>query len=136
MSFNNADAFLQFRVSIAKQLPNVTPKEVEQFAFIASPKDEQFMLQVQLMAARKVREIPMGTELFRAQIANKWRPDQDEEQAYPIPDSEDRMRPNAKKVIDGRANRSGVAVLYAASDIATAISEIRPWNNVLITVST
>jgi hypothetical protein len=39
----------------------------------------------------------------------------------------ERMKPVASKVGDGRANPVGIAFLYLASAIQTAISEIRPW---------
>ena len=43
------------------------------------------------------------------------------------PASEDRIRPKAELVTDGRVNPKGIAYLYLASSIDTAISEVRPW---------
>lgn len=43
------------------------------------------------------------------------------------PASEDRIRPKAELVTEGRANPKGIAYLYLASSIDTAISEVRPW---------
>ncbi|MCY9659617.1 RES family NAD+ phosphorylase [Paenibacillus chondroitinus] len=42
----------------------------------------------------------------------------------------------AKLVSDGRANPRGISYLYTASDIDTAISEVRPWKSALVSVAT
>jgi len=47
----------------------------------------------------------------------------------------DRMTPNPQLVLGGRANPAGIAYLYLASSELTAISEVRPWIGVGVSVA-
>ncbi|MFD1773997.1 RES family NAD+ phosphorylase [Paenibacillus rhizophilus] len=42
----------------------------------------------------------------------------------------------SRLVSDGRANPKGISYLYTSSDIDTAVSEVRPWKNALVSVAT
>ncbi|WP_413769916.1 RES domain-containing protein, partial [Vibrio vulnificus] len=46
---------------------------------------------------------------------------------FPVPYSENRMRPLLNSASEGRANPKGIPCLYVASTKETAMSEIRPW---------
>ena len=76
-------------------------------------------------------QIPKGAILWRAQLGIDYVPVTDESgeevDEEPIGFCGARMKPVAKRVKEGRANSSGIPVLYLASTEQTAISEIRPW---------
>ena len=71
-------------------------------------------------------EIREGMILWRAQLGVDYIPVADEGE-YPMGFSSDRMKPVAEYAREGRANSSGIPVLYLASAEQTAISEVRPW---------
>ena len=76
-------------------------------------------------------EIPKGTILWRAQLGVDYVPLRDAsgeevgEETMGFADA--RMKPVAEYTREGRANSSGIPVLYLASTEQTAISEVRPW---------
>ena len=76
-------------------------------------------------------EIPEGAVLWRAQLGVKYVLTKDisgeELIELPMGFSDDRMKPIGEFAREGRANSSGIPVLYLASTEKTAISEIRPW---------
>jgi hypothetical protein len=49
--------------------------------------------------------------------------------------SAERMLPDPCRVGEGRANRKGVPFLYLASNLDTAMAEMRPWVESLVTVA-
>ena len=77
------------------------------------------------------RGIRKDTILWRAQIGIDYHIETDtsgeEVTEEPIGLSSDRMKPDAGFTGEGRANSSGIPVLYLASTRQTAISEVRPW---------
>lgn len=72
-----------------------------------------------------------GGFIYRAQIGSDWRHEEiPEEDVYidePTPLSPKRMLPDPEHVGNGRANPDGIAYFYGASDLDTAIAEVRPW---------
>ncbi|MCI3921345.1 RES domain-containing protein [Paenibacillus sp. TRM 82003] len=69
------------------------------------------------------------TQFFRAQIGY------DIEKKLPF--SKERLgKAPPKFVSDGRANPRGISYLYVASDIDTAVAEVRPWKSALVSVAT
>jgi hypothetical protein len=50
--------------------------------------------------------------------------------------SEDQIRPKTEHASDGRINPKGIPCLYLASSIDTAIAEVRPWLDELVSVAT
>ena len=84
-------------------------------------------------------EIPKGTILWRAQLGVDYVPISDESGEevgeQPMGFSGDRMKPLAEHAREGRANSSGIPVLYLASTKQTAISEIRPWVQAEVSVA-
>ena len=76
-------------------------------------------------------EIREGTILWRAQLGVEYIPIRDasgeEVGEEPMGFSGTRMKPVAKYATEGRANSSGIPVLYLASTEQTAVSEVRPW---------
>lgn len=47
-----------------------------------------------------------------------------------------RMKPRTDRAREGRANPTGIPVLYLGSTLLTAISEVRPWVGVEVSVAT
>ncbi|WP_181127289.1 RES domain-containing protein [Paenibacillus peoriae] len=72
-----------------------------------------------------------GTQFFRARIgfglSNKGN-------NVPLDEKNLRKAP-PKMVSDGRANPKGISYLYTASDVDTAVSEVRPWKSALVSVA-
>ena len=77
--------------------------------------------------------IPRGIDLWRAQLGIDYDTRHDVE--VPVGFSESRMRPVRHEAREGRANSAGIPVLYLASELNTAISEVRPWVGSKISVA-
>ena len=94
-----------------------------------------------ILGTRHGREskIPNGSTLWRAQIGIEYDPLYDPEgnkyDEAPIGFSEERMKPLTHQGPEGRANPSGIPVLYVASSKQTAISEVRPWIGSMVSVA-
>ena len=86
-----------------------------------------FLDTVMLTRQDRDAEIPKGTILWRAQLGVDYVPFRDASGEEPMGFSGARMKPVAKYAREGRANSSGIPVLYLASTEQTAISEVRPW---------
>ena len=72
-------------------------------------------------------EIREGSTLWRAQLGVDYVPSRDAIGEEPMGFLGARMKPVAEHAREGRANSSGIPVLYLASTEKTAISEVRPW---------
>ena len=92
---------------------------------------QAFLETVKRTLRSREEEIPRGAILWRAQRGVKYIPLKDdtgeEIGEEPIGHPAARMKPIPDKTREGRANSSGIPVLYLASTKDTAISEIRPW---------
>ena len=92
---------------------------------------EAFLDTVMRTRHNRDAEIAKGTVLWRAQLGVNYVPLRDssgeEVGEEPIGFSSDRMKPVAEHAREGRANSSGIPILYLASTEQTAISEVRPW---------
>lgn len=74
-------------------------------------------------------EIVPDTKFYRARIF-------DGDKVYKTSFTKKEMEaPPAEKATAGRVNPNGIAYLYLASDIKTAISEVRPWKSVNVNIS-
>ena len=86
-----------------------------------------------VMGTRQKRDtgIPEDSILWRAQLGVEYVPLKDlagvEVDQEPMGFPAARMKPIAEFAREGRANSSGIPVLYLASTEQTAISEVRPW---------
>lgn len=85
-----------------------------------------------VMRTRQDRDekLQKGTILWRAQLGVEYdlhRHTTGEVTEEPMGFSGSRMKPVAEHAREGRANSSGIPVLYLASTEQTAISEVRPW---------
>ena len=80
-----------------------------------------------------------GSIWFRAQQGVEWHEDKDDDgesmgefiSGY----GADRMKPLPRRAKEGRANPSGIPVLYLGSTVETAVSEVRPWIGAQVSVA-
>ncbi|MEJ0025948.1 MAG: RES family NAD+ phosphorylase [Rhizomicrobium sp.] len=98
--------------------------------YATDPASRAFIQTVLATAPVRDLTINKGLILYRAQLDVEERVFQDDDGAERIEivgHALDRMMPNSEKVQAGRANPSGIAYLYLASQKLTAVSEVRPW---------
>ena len=88
-----------------------------------------------VLATNRNRDLPIpgGTVWWRAQLGIDYCTRFDVEEPVGFPES--RMRPVRSEAREGRANSAGIPVLYVASELNTAISEVRPWVGSRISVA-
>jgi len=102
--------------------------------YLPSDKSKAFLAELARTSVTRVRRIPVGKTLCRAQVAHQDREDK-YAGAVAGPALPDRMIPLADAASDGRANPEGIPRLYMAFDRHTAIAEVRPWIGSLVTVA-
>ncbi len=91
---------------------------------------KEFLEEVELTSPGRVRIFEKGSNFFRAQIGNNWCKDD-----MPSPHDIARMFPQKQQAIEGRANPKGIPHLYMSTDKQTAMSEVRPWVGVKVSVA-
>ncbi|MDX6306768.1 MAG: hypothetical protein QOI77_3737 [Blastocatellia bacterium] len=78
-------------------------------------------------ATKRVATIALGSEFFRARQGIAW-VEEEFGGERPAPYSKQEMGPPPARLAQGgRLNPGGIPYLYLASDIKTAIAEVRPW---------
>ena len=95
-----------------------------------------FLEAVKRTSESRVRSIPVGFRLWRAQLGHAWAPYYDDDgiqrgevpAAYPA----ERMKPLEGRAKEGRANPKGIAVLYLSTKPEIAMFEVRPWLGSLV----
>ncbi|MYC35711.1 MAG: RES family NAD+ phosphorylase [Chloroflexi bacterium] len=118
--FSSWRSYRKFEQRVRRRRRHIWDREIE--AFLET-----------VMQTRQSRdsEILEDTVLWRAQLGVVYIPLNDENgQEYgeqPMGFSGARMKPVAEYAREGRANSSGIPILYLASTEETAISEVRPW---------
>ena len=100
---------------------------------------EAFLKKVMQTRQGRDAEILKDTILWRAQLGVDYVPLKDEDgQEFgddPMEFSGTRMKPVAEYAREGRANSSGIPVLYLASTEQAAIFEVRPWVGTEVSVA-
>ena len=86
---------------------------------------------INLKGLKKLLPYLKSNEIIRGYKLSRARRNSDSD-LYPC---NDMGKPPIRKAVPGRANPKGISYLYLASDIDTAISEIRPTFNDFITVA-
>ena len=71
------------------------------------------------------RILPEGFPLYRAQHGVNYK--EHDDQLVILAHNADRMTPQRDRAREGRANSKGIPILYLATSVKTAISEVRPW---------
>lgn len=123
--------------------------------FVREDAVVEFLNTVLGTVAKRLRRLPAGGILFRAQpgsfpttelvrvpqelqgagLGEEEEPEEEEIEVMaqaPLPP--DRMIPKAEYVGDGRVNPRGIPCLYLASSLNAVISEMRPWIGSYITI--
>ena len=105
--------------------------------FLHSPEVSAFLEAVCQGSKNRLVTVPTGTSLCRAQVGHSEAPRRlgSDPVWVEAPYPPERMIPSKKNASEGRINPRGIAYLYLASDQKTAISEVRPSAEMLVTVA-
>jgi len=103
--------------------------------FVRSPASEQFLQSVAETCRSRVRNVPVGWPLWRAQLGHGWRHQDDIDDEVPCAFPPERMKPLPDRAFEGRANPKGIPCLYLATLEVTALSEVRPWVGSYVSVA-
>jgi RES domain-containing protein len=103
-----------------------------------TPEDDDFTEAVLATSRGRTQEVPAGETLWRAQIGYALREPGDD--PVEVAFCATRMKPPADWLIEGRApegriNPKGIPFLYAATEMKTAIAEVRPSLGALVSVA-
>lgn len=118
--FASWKSYRRFERKVLRSTRFVWDKEIQAFldTVVATIKDRDYILapnrilyRAQLGAEREPADISSETETYQ--------------EVYPF--RHERMKPLPGRSFEGRANPAGIPVLYTASTLGTAISEVRPW---------
>lgn len=86
----------------------------------------------------RIEIIPKASVLWRAQLGHAMEPlyqDGEYIDDIPAPYQPERMKPLKGRATEGRANPKGIPYLYLSTNRETALSEVRPWIDSLISVA-
>jgi len=102
--------------------------------FILSDYWEKFVDNIIRTAKKRAKTLEKGKTLVRARIGTSWiKFDDGDEQPCPISPQE--MGPPPKYIAKaGRSNPEGIPYLYLATEIETAVAEVRPWIRSEVTI--
>ena len=100
--------------------------------YVFDPVVRDFLDTVSATLKGRDVKVPLGTIFYRAQQGIEYADITDDdgtviEGVDPVAFGAKRMKPLEKRAVEGRANASGIPVLYLASAEETAIAEVRPW---------
>jgi len=104
--------------------------------FIRNKASEDFLEKLLETCKKRIASLSLGDELWRAQLGCDWRPDSNGEDKFEVPCAfgPERMKPLPEKMGDGRINPRRIAYLYLATDMKTAIAEVRPWVGAYVSI--
>jgi len=102
--------------------------------YIRPPEIKSFLHTVLNTAKKRIKDIPKGSILWRAQLGNSWRQVNEEVDEVEAPYPQERMKPMLNRANEGRANPKGIPYLYLSSNRETALAEVRPWIGSYISV--
>lgn len=102
--------------------------------FILSDYWEKFVDTIIGTAHKRVKTLEKGKILVRARIGASWVEfDDGDEQPYPISPHE-MGAPPKNLASAGRLNSEGIPYLYLATQVETAVAEVRPWIGAEVTI--
>ncbi|RUO45870.1 RES family NAD+ phosphorylase [Pseudidiomarina donghaiensis] len=119
MPFKSWDSYSRFQKSV-----------VGESRYIQSDEATDFLQAIITSGKERVRLIPKGTQLWRAQLGHDLRPEHVGEELmdyFPTAYKPERMKPLRDSAREGRANPKGIPFLYTATGKETAMAEVRPW---------
>lgn len=107
--------------------------------YVRSDEDQAFLRTVLATIRNRDVELKAGTILFRAQKGVDRVERHDDEGNWIGEEvwgfGAARMKPLVDRAREGRANSTGIPVLYVGSTLETAIAEVRPWVGAEISVA-
>ena len=107
--------------------------------YVWDDKVRLFLETVVATITQRDTPIPMGSVLYRAQQGIDWERQYDEHGNHagdqPYGYAASRMKPLKDRAREGRANPTGIPVLYVGKTVETAISEVRPWIGAEVSVA-
>lgn len=114
-----------------------------EYRYFRSTASEAFLKGVLQTADERVVKLAPNTSCFRARLGN----DMDRQEVkdndgnlvdvaeWRIPFEEGALMPFSDRASEGRANPKGIPYLYVATDENTAVSEVRPWIGLYVSVA-
>ena len=114
--FNSPNAFWAFERSVTRST-----------RFIFDEHTRSFLDAVVATSKSRLRILRSGHVLYRAQLGETTR--DDEEYGVRIPEAylPSRMTPLIDRAVEGRINPKGIPYLYLSFDPNTSMAELRPW---------
>jgi hypothetical protein len=103
--------------------------------YILDDESKQFLDSIIDTCENRIKKLKKDSIVCRAQNGCSWQPyyqtsPENEEDIYvddlPHPYPSERMKPIEDSALEGRANSKGIPCLYVATDKETAMSEVRP----------
>lgn len=112
--FSSWRSYTNFEINVRRKRRYVWNREVRTFldTLLATVKDREQILY-------------KGARLYRAQHGVNY--EEHDDRLVISAHDQDRMKPLRDRAREGRANPAGIPVLYLATSLQTAISEVRPW---------
>lgn len=106
--------------------------------YIRDRRSQRFLKILRVQAHERKRSVPQGWIFWRAQLGHSsepWYQGEEYIDDLPRPLSPSRMKPPPDSACDGRANPKGIPYLYGANRKETAISEVRPWLGLMVSLA-
>lgn len=100
--------------------------------YIHHPDIRDFLDAVLATLRNRVKTLPLGGQLWRAQLGHDEADQQIGED--PVPHRPERMKPIEGRSPEGRVNPKGISYLYLATERDTALAEVHPWKGSLVSV--
>jgi hypothetical protein len=104
--------------------------------YVFAPEVSAFLRTVVATIRRRDVSLRKGMILFRAQRGIEWVATKDDDESeQPMGYGSERMKPRLHRSAEGRANPSGIPMLYLGTSEQTVISEVRPWIGAEVSVA-
>ena len=83
--------------------------------YVRTAEAEEFLRSVATTCRSRIKEIPQGFILWRAQLGSDWDTLEDTRLLVAVPHPPNRMKPLRHCAIEGRANPKGIPCLYLST---------------------
>ena len=113
----------------------------KRFRHVLDDENQAFVAEVLETSKKRVRVLPKGTCLWRAQLGFDIRNEEQdsecliEQEINKWPHPPKRMVPQPDRAYEGRVNPKGLPCLYCATERETAMTEVRPWCGAYVSVA-
>ncbi len=107
--------------------------------YVLGEEEKAFLETVLATIRNRDGELEAGSIFYRAQLGVDWDDKKDDdgnwigEDVYGYGSS--RMKPLVDRAKEGRANPTGIPVLYVGNTVETVVSEVRPWVGAEVSVA-